>query len=149
MEITKKEIEDTRSREKPQIIANENDNRILLVEDNETNIMITSEILLQAGYDVTLARDGAEAISCYCQSPFSIILMDCQMPIMDGWEATQRIRAYEKGNHIKASMIVALTANAMDGDREKCIEAGMDEYLAKPFKKKELLDKLQEISTNA
>ena len=149
MEITKKEIEDTRSREKPQIIANENDNRILLVEDNETNIMITSEILLQAGYDVTLARDGAEAISCYCQSPFSIILMDCQMPIMDGWEATQRIRAYEKDNHIKASMIVALTANAMDGDREKCIGAGMDEYLAKPFKKKELLDKLQEISTKA
>ncbi len=149
MEITEKEIDKLSTKVTPQMIANESDSRILLVEDNETNIMITSEILTQSGYDVTLARDGAEAVSCYCQSPFSIILMDCQMPIMDGWEATQRIRAYEKDGNIEPSTIVALTANAMDGDREKCIEAGMDEYLSKPFKKKELLEKLQEVSTNA
>jgi len=121
------------------------DNRILFVEDNETNIMITSEILRQAGYDVILCYNGEEAVLAYQNEPVPLILMDCQMPVMDGWEATRRIREYERNNSLFRSRIIALTANAMDGDRERCIEAEMDDYLAKPFKKRALLEKLGNI----
>ncbi len=122
--------------------AKDGANNILFVEDNETNIMITNEVLKQAGYDVTIARDGAEAISLYFQNDYDLVLMDCQMPIMDGWEATERIRAYEQSQNKDRVFILALTANAMEGDRERCLAVGMDDYLSKPFKKHELLDKL-------
>lgn len=121
---------------------------ILFVEDNETNIMITAEMLMQAGYNPVLCRNGQEAVEAYQNSPISLILMDCQMPVMDGWEATEAIRNFEKQNNMPPAKIIALTANAMQGDKEKCLKAGMDNYLAKPFKKKDLLAKLDEVINN-
>ncbi len=128
--------------------VSQSNNQIMLVEDNETNILITSQMLIQAGYNVTLCRDGLEALEAYKNLQPSLILMDCQMPKMDGWEATEAIRQYESAQNLPATTIVALTANAMQGDREKCIEAGMDDYLAKPFKKHELLGKLEDVISN-
>jgi len=145
MPIAEKQNTATPSK-KRSISAPTDSNKLLLVEDNETNILITSQMLIQAGYDVTLCRDGQEAFDAYKNDSFSLILMDCQMPIMDGWEATKAIRNHERDNDMPQTTIVALTANAMQGDREKCIDAGMDDYLAKPFKKRELLEKLEEIS---
>jgi signal transduction histidine kinase/CheY-like chemotaxis protein len=119
--------------------------QIILAEDNETNIMITSEILIQSGYDVILCRDGAETLACYQNHPVQLILMDCFMPIMDGWESTRAIRKFEsENNQIVPATIIALTANAMEGDRDKCIAEGMNDYIAKPFKKADLLNKINE-----
>lgn len=146
MKITQAPEEDTRRYNAP--IIRDDFSKIMLVEDNETNILITSQMLIQAGYDVTLCRDGLEALEAYKNLQPSLILMDCQMPKMDGWEATEAIRQYESNQNLPATTIVALTANAMQGDREKCIDAGMDDYLAKPFKKHELLGKLEDVIGN-
>lgn len=131
---------------KPAHRAPSDNNTIMFVEDNETNIMITAEMLNQAGYETILCRNGKEAVTAYQNNPTPLILMDCQMPVMDGWEATQKIRAYEQDNNLPPATIVALTANAMQGDREKCLAAGMDDYLAKPFKKRALLEKLDSVT---
>jgi CheY-like chemotaxis protein len=108
--------------------------RILLAEDNEVNRFVASEILTQAGGECSIAVDGREALDAALSREFDVILMDCQMPVMDGFEATRQIRATEaaagKGAH---RPIVALTANAIKGDREVCLAAGMDDYLTKPI----------------
>jgi len=127
------------------IIDTDNLPPILLVEDNETNILISSQMLIQSGYEVTLCRDGVEAVEAYKNNPLPIILMDCQMPNMNGWDATRAIRKHEKENNMDPAYVLALTADAMQGDREKCIDAGMNDYMSKPFKKKQLIDKLDEI----
>ena len=108
----------------------------LLVEDNKVNQILGSTLLKQLGLTVSIASHGYEALELLKNEVFDVILMDCQMPLMDGFEATQCIRSNEEENeHIP---IIALTANAMQGDRERCLAAGMDDYLSKPFKSKGL-----------
>jgi signal transduction histidine kinase/ActR/RegA family two-component response regulator len=114
--------------------------RVLVVEDNEINQEVARAMLEAAGHRVEVAADGAEALHKYAPGRFDCVLMDCQMPGMDGYEATRRIRAREAENGGVRVPIVALTANAMSGDRERCLAAGMDDFLAKPFDTAALLD---------
>jgi signal transduction histidine kinase/FixJ family two-component response regulator len=119
---------------------------VLLVEDNDINRMIAESMLGAVGHRVTLAVDGAEAVASCAAQVFDCVLMDCQMPVMDGVEATRRIRAGELEYGRRHTPIVALTANAMQGDREKYLEAGMDDFLAKPFESAELLAMVERIT---
>ncbi|MEI6556760.1 MAG: PAS domain S-box protein [Rhodospirillaceae bacterium] len=112
--------------------------RILLVEDSETNRLVATTILEKAGYRVETAEDGAAAVAAVAGGGFDLVLMDVAMPEMDGFQATAAIRALPDPV-IAALPIVALTANAMAGDRARCIEAGMDDYLPKPLPKVQLL----------
>ena len=106
--------------------------RLLLAEDHEINQLLALEILQRAGHQVDIVANGREAIAARFAQPYDLILMDCQMPVIDGFAATRAIRARE-ANKTAPIPIVALTANAIGGDREACIEAGMDDYLSKPF----------------
>ncbi|MCB1802062.1 MAG: response regulator [Gammaproteobacteria bacterium] len=106
--------------------------RVLLVEDNPVNMGVVRKALSKFGLDCEVAVDGRDALSRFGSEAFSMIFMDCQMPVMDGFEATGRIRALEAERGLPATPIIAMTANAMAGDRERCIAAGMDDYLAKP-----------------
>ena len=103
---------------------------VLLVEDNPINQMVAQKMLEKIGIKATLAADGQEALDMLEQDEFDAVLMDCQMPVMDGYEATRRIR--EQDALLKLP-VIAMTANVMEGDREKCIEAGMNDYIGKPF----------------
>jgi CheY-like chemotaxis protein/HPt (histidine-containing phosphotransfer) domain-containing protein len=106
---------------------------VLLVEDNPVNQSVALIMLKKLGLSVSLATDGAEAIDLVGRQDFDLLLMDCQMPGMDGFEATRRIRARERSQGRKPALpIIALTANALAGDREACLAAGMSDYLAKP-----------------
>lgn len=116
--------------------------RLLLVEDNRTNRMLAEEMLEEMGFSITVAEDGLKGFEAVKAAPFDIVLMDCQMPVMDGYESTRNICAYKKEKGITSMPIIALTANALKGDREKCIAAGMDDYLSKPVRKQELKDML-------
>ena len=102
---------------------------VLLVEDNQINQMVAQKMLEKIGIKSTLAADGQEALNMLDQDEFDAVLMDCQMPVMDGFEATRRIR--EQPALLKLP-VIAMTANVMEGDREKCIEAGMNDYIGKP-----------------
>ena len=106
--------------------------RVLVVEDNPVNQKMATLLLHKAGLEFEVAGDGEQALAALRKSTFDLILMDCQMPVMDGFEATRRIRAAEaeRGGHIP---ILALTANTMEGDRETCLAAGMDAFIGKPF----------------
>ena len=121
--------------------------KILLAEDEYINRVLIETVLNQLGVDVTSVASGEEAAEQACSGEFQFVLMDIQMEGMDGLEATRRIRSHEKkhGGHIP---IVALTAHAMAGDREKCLQAGMDDYLTKPVVRKEILAVLTEHLTN-
>jgi CheY-like chemotaxis protein len=105
--------------------------RVLLVEDNIVNQMVARRFLERLGCDVTVAENGEEAVRCFTQSAFRLVLMDVQMPIMDGYTATRQIRSLE--DTYTRIPIVALTANAMTGQLEQCVEAGMDALLTKPL----------------
>jgi signal transduction histidine kinase/ActR/RegA family two-component response regulator len=109
---------------------------ILLVEDNRVNQKVAMALLERRGYRVTVAENGARALELVTASnaPFALILMDMQMPVMDGLEATRQIRGFEAAHGRPRLPIIAMTANAMQGDRETCVEAGMDDYLSKPIK---------------
>ncbi len=122
--------------------------RILLVEDNLVNQKITAKILEKNGFTVQVVENGRAAVEAMAAGAYDLVLMDVQMPVMDGLEATRKIRAMEKqlGGH---TPIIALTANAMKGDREKCIDAGMDEYITKPIKPKDLLAAIDKILEEA
>jgi len=107
---------------------------ILLVEDNLLNQRIVTFSLKKFNHDVVIANNGVEAIEHFISKKFDVILMDIMMPVMDGLEATVKIREFETKNQIgKRTPIIALTANTMDNDRDKCISYGMDEFMAKPF----------------
>jgi two-component system sensor histidine kinase/response regulator len=116
--------------------------KILLVEDNLVNQEVAGSMLIKKGHLVTIANNGFEAVALYQKEPFDFILMDVQMPRMNGYEATARIRELEKLNG-KHTPIIGLTANAMKGDKEKCIESGMDNYVSKPVRMKQLFAALQ------
>lgn len=108
--------------------------RILLVEDNPVNQRVASATLKRWGIHPDIANHGVEAIAMSGESHYDVILMDCQMPELDGFDATVLIRSREASESITRVPIIALTANAMDGDRERCLEAGMDDYLPKPLR---------------
>jgi CheY-like chemotaxis protein len=114
-----------------------NRSRILLAEDNAVNQTLAVRLLEKRGFVVSVARDGQEALAALQKEPFDLILMDIQMPEMDGFEATAAIRTKEKstGGHIP---IIAMTAHALKGDQERCIAAGMDGYISKPIRTTEL-----------
>ena len=113
--------------------------RMLLVEDNAINQEIALAMLEETGYQATPADNGRRALALWQQQPFDVILMDCQMPDMDGFEATRRLRRMESEQGRSRTPIIALTANAILGDRELCLDAGMDDYLAKPYTRAALL----------
>jgi two-component system, sensor histidine kinase len=117
--------------------------RVLVAEDNPVNAIVTEALLHRAGLSVDLVADGAQAVACAASMNYDLILMDCQMPGMDGFEATARIRAAERASGANAVPIVALTANALESDRLRSIAAGMNEHLAKPFHDQELNAMLQ------
>ncbi len=125
--------------------------RILLVEDNEINRMVAMGILKKMQLVVDSAQNGAEALEALSRDTYDLVLMDCQMPVMDGYEATRRIRKngmmeFEKNGGAPSSAsipVIAMTAHAMLGDREKCMEAGMDDYIAKPVSPEDLEDLLE------
>jgi len=112
--------------------------RVLLVEDNLVNQKVAQALLKRMGCVVTSALNGQEALSALQEQPVDLVFMDCQMPLMDGLEATRRIREGQAGEHLRQVPIVAMTAHAMQGDREKCLMAGMNEYLTKPVRMSEL-----------
>ena len=127
---------------------------ILLAEDYPTNQLLVIKHLHKAGYRVDLAENGEEAVTAFLEKEYDLILMDMQMPVMDGPQATKRIRAAEarrsgaSGRPESRIPIVALTANAMKGYREKCLEMGMDDYLPKPFKRSQLLLAVEKWTSN-
>jgi signal transduction histidine kinase/ActR/RegA family two-component response regulator len=112
---------------------------ILLVEDNFLNQKVVIATLEKSGHKVDLAENGKIALEMFQKNRYNLILMDIQMPIMDGIKATKNIRLFEKENNLPAIKIMAVTAFAMERDREECLNAGMDEFLPKPFKPNELL----------
>ncbi len=107
---------------------------VLVVEDNPVNLGVARKMLQRLGLTCDTVTDGKSAVTAVSGSRYDLVLMDCQMPIMDGYEATQLIRQRERSKDAPPVPIIAMTANAMAGDREKCIEAGMDDYLSKPVK---------------
>jgi CheY-like chemotaxis protein len=109
--------------------------RILMAEDNSINQRVGKLILQKAGFVIDLVADGSEAVEAHRSQPYDMILMDCQMPTMDGFEATRRIRAVSG----QQPVIIAVTANALVGERERCLAAGMDDYLSKPFQAEQLV----------
>ncbi|MCG8671172.1 MAG: response regulator, partial [Pseudomonadales bacterium] len=113
-----------------------------LVEDNHVNQVVAQSLLDGIGLSTALACDGKEALKVLESSPeelpFHLVLMDCQMPEMDGFETTKRIRAGEAGDQVANVPIIAMTANAMKGDKERCLQSGMSDYLAKPINPEDL-----------
>jgi len=112
--------------------------RVLLAEDNPVNAMVAEAALRRLGLEVELVEDGAQALAAFRERRPDLVLLDCQMPVMDGLEAARQIRHFERSQGWPATPLVALTANALLGDRDQSLAAGMDEHLAKPFRAEEL-----------
>ena len=117
---------------------------VLLVEDDAVNRDVVREMLVQAGCEVRMADNGAVALATLVHTAVDLVLMDCQMPEVDGFEATRRIRAQQRlgADGVTPLIVVALTANALVGDRERCLAAGMNDYLSKPLSQHALLGTL-------
>ncbi len=116
--------------------------RVLLAEDNEMNRDMLSRRLMRRGYTVLIAEDGQKAVEMAASEAPDLILMDMSLPIIDGWEATRRIKAQPETSQIP---VIALTAHAMQGDREKALEAGCDDYETKPIELSRLLKKIESL----
>ncbi|MBU8920310.1 MAG: response regulator [Bacteroidales bacterium] len=152
IDVIKGEVEDsvTESAEKSEIpatgrsersIEDVKDVKILLADDNLVNQMVAVKFLEKIGYSADVVTNGQEALDALAEKVYDLVLMDCMMPVMDGYIATEMIRSGETPVLDPAIPVIAMTANAMDGDREKCIEYGMDDYIAKPID----IEKLREI----
>jgi two-component system, sensor histidine kinase and response regulator len=115
---------------------------VLLAEDNPVNVEVAKEFLQGLGCRVFVVENGLEAVAAMASTRFDIVLMDCQMPVMDGLTATRRIRSGEDGASSRRTPIIAVTANAFAEDRVRCLEAGMDDYLSKPYSERSLFDLL-------
>jgi CheY-like chemotaxis protein len=115
-----------------------------LAEDNPVNQTLAVRLLEKRGHTVSVAATGKAAFDSYAAQPFDCVLMDVQMPEMDGFETTAKIREYERttGTHVP---IIAMTAHAMAGDRQRCLDAGMDGYVSKPLRPPELFSEISEI----
>ena len=111
---------------------------VLLAEDNNFNQQVAEVMITRMGHAVTIASDGREAVDIYQRAQFDVVLMDIQMPEMDGYQAAALMRAHQKKTGVRVP-IIAVTAHAMSGDREKCLAAGMDDYLSKPIRRNELM----------
>jgi CheY-like chemotaxis protein len=111
---------------------------VLLAEDNLVNQKVALALLHKLGVETEVVANGQEAVAALQQQAFDLILMDCQMPVLDGFETTRLLRAGAAGQHNRAVPIVALTAHALQGDRERCLAAGMDDYLVKPLQPRQL-----------
>ena len=120
--------------------------KILYVEDNDDNIYMLERRLKRAGFEVLIARDGAEGVAMAASAQPDLILMDNSLPVLDGWEATRRIKADAATRHIP---VIALTAHAMPEDRNKALEAGCDEFDTKPVEFARLLEKIAALGPNA
>jgi two-component system cell cycle response regulator DivK len=120
--------------------------KILYVEDNNDNIYMLERRLTRAGFTVVIARDGAEGVAMAGAEQPDLILMDMSLPVLDGWEATRRIKAAAETTHIP---VIALTANAMTGDKEKAMAAGCDDFDTKPVDLPRLLAKIQALVPGA
>jgi two-component system cell cycle response regulator DivK len=116
--------------------------KILLVEDNEMNRDMLSRRLQRKGFEVEMAVDGLQGVAMALANPYDLILMDMSLPELDGWEATRRVR---EGHGERRVPIIALTAHAMSGDREKAMAAGCDDYDTKPVDLRRLLDKIDAV----
>ena len=125
------------------------DARVLLAEDNVVNQVVAVAMLKGFGCEVEVAKDGHEAVSALERRCFDVVLMDCHMPEMDGFAATRAIRDREQARGAGHVPIIALTANAMEGDRDRCLAAGMDDYLSKPFKHSQLWSAVARWDTRA
>ncbi len=117
--------------------------RVLLVEDNPVNLMVAQKLLKVLGCEIDTATNGAIALEKLQAATYDAVLMDCQMPVLDGYAATTRWREHEAANHAQRLPIIAMTANAMAGDRERCLDIGMDDYLSKPISRQQLQACLQ------
>ena len=114
--------------------------KLLLVEDNEMNRDMLSRRLVRRGYEVAIAIDGAQGVEMARTEAPDLVLMDLSLPVIDGWEATRRIKATQETRHLP---VIGLTAHAMAGDREKALEAGCDDYDTKPIELERLLKKVE------
>lgn len=130
------------ARQVSSIIRTEGGGNLLLVEDFEANILVATAMLENFGYKVTVAQNGLEAVEILKTRTFDLILMDVQMPIMDGYKATHIIREEEGLKALAYTPIIGMTAHAMAGDKERCIRAGMDDYISKPFDPAALIEKI-------
>jgi len=124
--------------------------RILVAEDNEINQIVVTEILARSGFQCEIAANGRAAVEAVARERYDLVLMDCQMPVLDGFDATREIRLLESRGETASLIgrrlpIVALTANAMKGDRERCLNAGMDAYASKPIDPTDLLNTIREL----
>ncbi|KAK8239073.1 two-component histidine kinase [Phyllosticta capitalensis] len=120
---------------------------ILLAEDNQVNQRLAVKILHKYNHNVTVAENGLEALENIKKTKYDVVLMDVQMPVMGGFEATAKIREYERDHHLTPTPVIALTAHAMVGDREKCLQAQMDDYLSKPLKQNQLIQTILRCAT--
>jgi len=107
--------------------------QVLLAEDTEMNRMLVRILLTRMGFEVDEAEDGQQAVDALARKRYDLVLMDCMMPVMDGYEATRILRVREAETGQERVPVIALTASAIAGDRERCRQAGMDDYLSKPF----------------
>jgi osomolarity two-component system sensor histidine kinase NIK1 len=135
------------NRAAPSLADNTKSFEILLAEDNAVNQRLAVKILEKYHHVVTVVGNGQEALDTIKEKRYDVILMDVQMPIMGGFEATAKIREYERSLGTQRTPIIALTAHAMLGDREKCIQAQMDEYLSKPLKQNHLIQTILKCAT--
>jgi signal transduction histidine kinase/CheY-like chemotaxis protein len=119
---------------------------ILLAEDNVVNQKFARRLLEKSGHRVVLASDGEQALQLFREQPFDVVLMDVQMPVLGGFDATVMIRQHEEAHSLRRTPVIGLTAHALEGDRQRCLDSGMDDYLAKPFRAADLLAKIRDLT---